>query len=64
MDDKRLLWKVVGTVSGLAAGMATKSLLRVGWRRLKGSAGNAHGGQGRSRPSRSGSLGGGAMPSR
>jgi len=36
MDDKRLLWKVVGTVSGLAAGMATKSLLRVGWRRLKG----------------------------
>jgi len=36
MDDKRLLWKIVGTVSGLAAGMATKSLLRLVWKRLRG----------------------------
>ena len=34
--DKRLLWKVVGTVSGLVAGMATKSLLRLVWKRLRG----------------------------
>ena len=36
MKDKRLLWKVIGTVSGLAAGMATKAVLRTAWRRLKG----------------------------
>ena len=36
MDDKRFLWKVLGTVSGLVAGMATKSVLRVAWRRLRG----------------------------
>lgn len=36
MDDKRALWKIVGTVSGVAAGMATKALLRSLWRRVRG----------------------------
>ncbi len=36
MDDKRLLWKVLGTGSGLVAGMVTKSLLRLVWCRLRG----------------------------
>ena len=36
MDDKRLVWKVVGTVSGVAAGVATKKLLRLLWRRVRG----------------------------
>jgi len=36
MADKRVWWKVVGTVSGLAAGMATKAVLRGLWRRVKG----------------------------
>jgi len=37
MDDKRLVWKVVGTLSGVLAGMATKSLLRACWEKLRGS---------------------------
>lgn len=36
MHDKRLLWKAFGTLSGLVAGLVTRSLLRVGWRRLRG----------------------------
>ena len=36
MDDKRLLWKVVGTLTGVGAGIATKSLLKLVWRRLRG----------------------------
>lgn len=37
--DRRtsLLWKLVGGVSGAAAGWATRFLLRTGWRKLKGS---------------------------
>lgn len=36
MKDKRALWKIVGTLSGLAAGMATKSVLRTVWKRVRG----------------------------
>ena len=36
MKDKRLLWKMIGTVSGLAAGMATKAALRTCWKRVRG----------------------------
>ena len=36
MKDKRLLWKIVGTLAGLLSGMATRSLLRTTWRRVKG----------------------------
>lgn len=36
MKDKRLLWKMIGTLSGLAAGMATKAVLRTFWRRMLG----------------------------
>jgi hypothetical protein len=35
--DRRLLWKVVGGVSGVAAGAATRLALRKGWRSVKGS---------------------------
>ncbi len=34
--DRRVLWKIVGAVSGIAAGGATRSLLRAGWRKTKG----------------------------
>jgi hypothetical protein len=30
------VWKAVGSVSGIVAGSATRSLLRAGWRRAKG----------------------------
>jgi NADPH:quinone reductase-like Zn-dependent oxidoreductase len=36
MADRRILWKVVGSLSGAAAGAATRALLRAGWRRTKG----------------------------
>ena len=36
MDDQRLLWKVVGSLSGVAAGSATRTLLRMAWRRTRG----------------------------
>jgi hypothetical protein len=36
MADHRLLWKVVGVLSGAAAGAATRGLLHAGWRRTKG----------------------------
>jgi len=35
-DKRELLWKLVGMLSGLVAGTATRSLLRAGWRRTKG----------------------------
>ena len=35
--DRNLLWKVVGGLSGVAAGAATRAALRKGWRRVKGS---------------------------
>ena len=31
-----LLWKAVGSLSGVVAGWATRALLRAGWRRTKG----------------------------
>ena len=37
MADRRLLWKVVGLLSGGAAGAATRALLHAGWRWAKGS---------------------------
>ncbi len=36
MADRRLLWKAAGSLSGIAAGSATRALLRAGWRRTKG----------------------------
>lgn len=36
MDDPRLLWKVVGSLSGVAAGVATRGLLKTCWRRTMG----------------------------
>ena len=36
MGDRRLLWKVVGLLSGAAAGSATRFLLQAAWRRTKG----------------------------
>jgi hypothetical protein len=36
MKDKRLVWKVVGTLAGVLSGMATRGVLRAGWRRVKG----------------------------
>jgi NADPH:quinone reductase-like Zn-dependent oxidoreductase len=36
MADRRLLWKAVGSLSGVAAGSATRALLRAVWRRTKG----------------------------
>lgn len=36
MDDRRMLWKAVGSLSGAAAGWATRVLLRAGWRRTRG----------------------------
>jgi NADPH:quinone reductase-like Zn-dependent oxidoreductase len=36
MADRRLLWKAVGSVSGIAAGAATRALLRAGWRKTRG----------------------------
>jgi hypothetical protein len=37
MADRRLLWKAVGSLSGAAAGAATRKLLLVAWRRTRGS---------------------------
>jgi NADPH:quinone reductase-like Zn-dependent oxidoreductase len=36
MADRRLLWKAVGSLSGAAAGAATRNLLRAAWRRTRG----------------------------
>jgi len=36
MTNKRVWWKVLGTGSGLVAGMATKAALRGTWRKVKG----------------------------
>jgi hypothetical protein len=36
VGDRRLLWKVVGSLSGIAAGSATRVLLRASWRRTLG----------------------------
>lgn len=36
MKDKRLLWKIVGTLVGVLSGMATRSVLRTTWRRVRG----------------------------
>lgn len=36
MADRRMLWKVVGALTGVAAGSATRALLRAGWRRTRG----------------------------
>lgn len=36
MTNGRMVWKAVGSLSGVAAGWATRALLRAGWRRLKG----------------------------
>lgn len=36
MADGRLAWKAVGSLSGVAAGWATRVLLRAGWRRTRG----------------------------
>ena len=36
MADGRILWKAVGSLSGVAAGWATRTLLRAAWRRAKG----------------------------
>jgi NADPH:quinone reductase-like Zn-dependent oxidoreductase len=34
--DRRLLWKVAGTLSGVAAGTAARAVMRAGWRKAKG----------------------------
>lgn len=36
MGDRDLLWKVVGALSGAMAGMLTRTLLKAGWRKVKG----------------------------
>lgn len=36
MADRRVMWKVVGSLSGIVAGSATRALLKAGWRRSKG----------------------------
>jgi len=36
MADRRLVWKLVGSLSGIAAGSATRAVLRAGWRRSMG----------------------------
>ena len=36
MADGRMVWKAVGSLSGMAAGWATRVLLRAGWRRTRG----------------------------
>ena len=36
MADQRLVWKAVGSLSGVAAGSATRALLRACWRRTMG----------------------------
>lgn len=36
MDDRRLLWKLFGSLSGVAAGSATRGLLKTCWRRTMG----------------------------
>jgi len=36
MADRRLLWKIAGSASGVAAGAATRALLKTAWRRTKG----------------------------
>lgn len=36
MADRRMLWKLVGALSGIVAGAATRKALRAGWRRTRG----------------------------
>lgn len=36
MADTRVMWKVLGSLSGMAAGAVTRTALRAGWRRTKG----------------------------
>jgi NADPH:quinone reductase-like Zn-dependent oxidoreductase len=36
MKDKRALWKVVGTLTGILSGMATRTVLKAVWKRVKG----------------------------
>lgn len=36
MADRQLLWRAVGSLSGIAAGMGTRALLKAGWRRTRG----------------------------
>ncbi len=36
MHDKRALWKVVGTLTGILSGMATKKVLQAGWKKVRG----------------------------
>lgn len=36
MGDGRMLWKAVGSLSGVGAGWTTRVLLRAGWRRTRG----------------------------
>jgi hypothetical protein len=36
METRRLVWKVVGGLSGVAAGFVTRALLNGTWRRVKG----------------------------
>lgn len=35
--DRTLAWRVVGTLAGVAAGSATRKLMRTTWQRTKGS---------------------------
>ena len=35
--ERTLVWRVVGTLAGLAAGAATRALMRKSWQRAKGS---------------------------
>jgi NADPH:quinone reductase-like Zn-dependent oxidoreductase len=34
--DRQLIWKAVGSLSGVAAGAATRAVLRTSWRRTRG----------------------------
>ena len=36
MADQRLAWKVIGGLSGVAAGFVTRAILNGMWRRVKG----------------------------
>ena len=36
MKDKRALWKVVGTLTGILTGMATRTVLKAVWKRVRG----------------------------
>ena len=36
MRDKRVMWKILGTVTGILSGMATRTLLKTGWKKVRG----------------------------